>query len=220
MEGGAYGAGKASSSGFDAAGVLRKPQVILRAVAWLFSIIVFGCIANKGWISLPGNPYHICFYNADGNACNFGIAVGVFAFLACIGFLVVDVMFDNLSNVQMRKYAVIADLAFSGLWTFMWFVCFCYLTDALRRASIPYGIGQARAAAAFSFFSIIPWAGLTVLAFMRYRQGSQAAFSQNYEPDPSVPPPASQISGGDSYQQPPFGEKTEVPDSQFQSPTY
>ncbi|XP_038067652.1 synaptogyrin-3-like [Patiria miniata] len=224
MEGGAYGAGKASSSGLNPGAIMRKPQVILRAVAWLFSIIVFGCIANQGWVSVFGLSGTYCIFNLDSNACNFGITIGVFAFLACMGFLVVDIMFDNLSNVQMRKYAVIADLAFSGLWTFMWFVCFCYLTDAWRRAPAEFGeiagAGQARAAIAFSFFSIIPWAGLTVLAFLRYRQGAQAAFSQSYEPEGGAPQPSGQVTGGDSYQQPPFSEKTEVPDSQFQSPTY
>ena len=50
----------------------------------------------------------------DTNACNYGIGIGVLAFLFCIGFLVLDAMFDNISNIQHRKYAVIADIGVSG----------------------------------------------------------------------------------------------------------
>ena len=50
----------------------------------------------------------------DPNACNYGVAIGVIAFLLCIGFLLLDAMFDNISNVQHRKYVVIADIGASG----------------------------------------------------------------------------------------------------------
>ena len=50
----------------------------------------------------------------DTNACNYGIGIGVLAFLFCIGFLILEAMFDNISNVQHRKYAVIADIGVSG----------------------------------------------------------------------------------------------------------
>ena len=53
--------------------------------------------------------------NDDTNACGYGTGVGVLAFLLCIGFLIVDAFFDNLSSVQHRKYAVLADLAISGM---------------------------------------------------------------------------------------------------------
>lgn len=54
---------------------------------------------------------------------------------------------------------------FIGLWTFLWFVGFCYMTDAWRRteddapyiARHGYGRDHIQAAIAFSFFSIITW---------------------------------------------------------------
>ena len=52
--------------------------------------------------------------NDDGNACGYGTGIGVLAFLICIAFLFVDAFFNNLSSVQHRKYAVLADLAVSG----------------------------------------------------------------------------------------------------------
>ena len=52
--------------------------------------------------------------SGDSNACGYGIGIGVLAFLFCIGFLILDAMFDNMSSVQHRKYAVLADLGISG----------------------------------------------------------------------------------------------------------
>lgn len=54
----------------------------------------------------------------DVNACGYGTGIGVIAFLLCIGFLIVDALFDNLSGVQHRKYAVLADLGASGKLSF------------------------------------------------------------------------------------------------------
>lgn len=48
----------------------------------------------------------------------------------------------------------------TGLWAFMWVVCFCYLCDAWRKSDMPsdgYGLNNIRAAIAFSFFSVFAW---------------------------------------------------------------
>ncbi|CAI9720089.1 Synaptogyrin-1,Putative synaptogyrin-2 like protein,Synaptogyrin-3,Synaptogyrin-2 [Octopus vulgaris] len=105
--GGAYGAGKAGVA-FDPLVFFQRPQVIIRIISWLFSVVVFGCISSGGWYLQK------CQFNDDANACRFGSAIGVLAFLACIIFLVIDAVFDNISSVQHRKYAVLGDLGFSG----------------------------------------------------------------------------------------------------------
>ncbi len=71
-------------------------------------MIVFGCISSQGW--WEGQ----CSYNNDPNACGFGVAIGVLAFLGLIAFLVLDAMFEQISSIQHRKYAVMADMGFSG----------------------------------------------------------------------------------------------------------
>ena len=73
----------------------------------VFSIIVFGCILSGGYYEEQ------CQMN-DSGACGYGVGIGVLAFLFCIAFLIVDVLFDNMSSVQHRKYAVLADLGISG----------------------------------------------------------------------------------------------------------
>ena len=54
----------------------------------LFSIIVFGCVADKGFF---GSPEDTCVLNESG-ACNFALAIGVLAFIICLAFLVKDVI--------------------------------------------------------------------------------------------------------------------------------
>ena len=119
------------------------------------AIVVFACIADKVY------PNDVCYYNFNNDACNYGIAIGVIAFIDCLAFLVVDVMFDQQSNAQVRKYMVVADFIFSVMWSIMWFVGFCFLTDMWRRTDrgLLSGdtINNAQAAIAFSFFSIVIW---------------------------------------------------------------
>jgi hypothetical protein len=175
--GGVYGSGGATGE-FQLQAFVSKPQVILRLIGWLFAIVVFGCIADKGH---QGND---CVYNGVEGACGYGIAVGVIAFLALMAFLVLDAMFDNISNVMHRKYAVLADIGFSGFWTFMWFVCFCLLADLWRRTEHSHINSSAPGAAvAFSFFSIAIFAALTVFAVRRYRLGVGSDFQSGYDPD-------------------------------------
>lgn len=177
--GGAYGAGKATGT-FDIVAFVKKPQVIIRVISWLFSVIVFGCISSQGW------DQDVCRYNGDANACSFGTVVGVMAFFGLILLLVVDAMFDNISGIQHRKYAVIGDMGFSGFWTFLWFVCFCYLADKWRRTEndmSTWGESGVEAAIVFSFFNIGTFASMTALAVMRYCKGVSEQFTAGYEPD-------------------------------------
>lgn len=47
-------------------------------------------------------------------ACSYAVAIGVFAFLLAIGFIISDLMFNSVSNVKKRRYIVIGDLGCSG----------------------------------------------------------------------------------------------------------
>jgi len=83
-------------------------------VLQLFSIIVFACLASQGWHRGK------CFgsFLISSGVCGYGTAVGVIAFVSLLTFLALDAMFDNVSNIQLRKYIVIADIT--------WFGEFCY----------------------------------------------------------------------------------------------
>ena len=56
------------------------------------------------------------------------------------------------------RTSIIMQFVDTGLWTFFWFVGFCYLTDKWRNSKVQnkgYGDSAAEAAIAFSFFSIL-----------------------------------------------------------------
>lgn len=128
-----------------------------------------------------------------------------------------------------------ADLGFSGSWTFLWFVCFCLTADQWSKTVDTQGIptDAVHAVIAFSFFSIGSWGALTYFALARYRQGVSDV-TQNYpdpSPDQSTPYPTTYApptypsfqnnSSQDVFQQPPFVPNND-PDGQssYQPPTY
>ncbi|XP_060521272.1 synaptogyrin [Cylas formicarius] len=227
MEGaGAYGGGKAGGA-FDPLSFIQRPHVILRAACWLFSIIVFGCISSQGWQPNKDNKM-VCLYNEDTNACNYGVGISVIAFLASLVFFVGEYLFEQMSSVKTRKHYVLADLGFSGFWSFLYFVGFCYLANQWRKSATPengIGVNNVQAAIAFSFFSIFTWGASAFLAFQRFRQGSDAAFATNYEADNVMPTSYPSYPGGPEtdqhYQEPPFstGPNSRGP-ADFQAPAY
>uniref|UniRef100_A0A8D1XPL0 Synaptogyrin 1 n=1 Tax=Sus scrofa TaxID=9823 RepID=A0A8D1XPL0_PIG len=156
----------------------------------VFSIVVFGSIVNEGYLNSPSESEEFCVYNRNPNACGYGVTVGVLAFLTCLLYLALDVYFPQISSVKDRKKAVLSDIGVSAFWAFLWFVGFCYLANQWQVSKpkdnpLNEGTDAARAAIAFSFFSIFTWAGQAVLAFQRYQIGADSAlFSQDYM-DPS-----------------------------------
>lgn len=102
----------------------------------LFSIVIFGCIANEGYINRPSEVEEYCIFNRNQNACNYGVFMGSMAFLCCMAFLALDVYFPQISSVKDRKKAVLADIGVSGkqlliytlYYATSWLVplCFCF----------------------------------------------------------------------------------------------
>lgn len=221
---GAYGGAKAGGA-FDPITFVQRPQVILRAVCWLFAIIVFGCISSRGWYTNKKNESE-CLFNKDPSACNYGVGISIIAFLASMGFIAGEYFFEQMSSVKTRKHYVLADLGFSGFWSFLYFIGFWYLASQWSKTDTeyPYGASNVKAAICFSFFSIFSWAGCAFFAFQRFRQGAGAAFATNYEADVNMPMPGSYSSyPGDAdaqYQEPPFSGGNQRGQMDFQAPAY
>ncbi|XP_061882489.1 synaptogyrin-1-like isoform X1 [Entelurus aequoreus] len=194
----AYGAGKAGGA-FDPVTFFQQPQTILRIVSWLFSIVIFGCIANEGYINRPNEVEEFCIFNRNQSACNYGVFMGSMAFLCCVALLALDIYFPQISSVKDRKKAVLADIGVSAFWSFMWFVGFCFLANQWQVTDhgddpLREGVDAARAAITFSFFSIFTWAVQSFLGFQKYKLGADSAlFSQDYT-DPSQ-----DVAGGGPY---------------------
>ncbi|XP_077068347.1 synaptogyrin-1a isoform X1 [Siphateles boraxobius] len=195
----AYGAGKAGGT-FDPITFFQQPQTILRIVSWIFSIVIFGCIANEGYTNRPEEVEEFCIFNRNQNACNYAVGMGSLAFLCCAAFMALDIYFPQISSVKDRKKAVLADIGVSAFWSFVWFVGFCFLANQWQVAKpddnpLKEGGDAARAAITFAFFSIFTWAGQAFLGFQKYKLGaSSSLFSQDYT-DPSQDPAGAPTAG-------------------------
>ncbi|XP_066465525.1 synaptogyrin-3 [Tiliqua scincoides] len=226
MEGASFGAGRAGGA-VEPLEFLRRPQTILRIVSGVFSIVVFGSIINEGYLNNRSSELR-CIYNENESACNYGIAIGLIAFLACIFFLVVDLYFQQISSVKDRKRVVLVDLGFSGFWSFLWFVGFCFLANQWQKTPVSpkTGADAARAAIAFSFFSIISWVALTVKALQRYQLGTDMSLfaPDQFPTDPNAGypgyPTGSGIESTETYQSPPFTETLDTSPKGYQVPAY
>uniref|UniRef100_UPI0037E83C7D synaptogyrin-2a n=1 Tax=Semicossyphus pulcher TaxID=241346 RepID=UPI0037E83C7D len=225
MQSSAYGASLAGGA-FDLENFIKQPQTILRCLSWLFSIVVFATITAEGYMNEMTKEETKCMFNENDSACSYGVGIGILAFLACVVFLMLDAYFPQISNAKERKYIVTGDLAFSAVWTFLWFICFCVLANQWSKTTnVNVHSDAARAVVAFSFFSIISWALLFYFAYGRYRQGV-SEFDQEYRdpandhstPFPPAPYPSSS-SGPPGYQQSPFTPSQEHP-GDYQPPTY
>ncbi|XP_038618843.1 synaptogyrin-3 [Tachyglossus aculeatus] len=229
MEGTSFGAGRAGSGAVDPLDFLQQPRTVLRIAAWVFSIVVFGAVVNEGYVNRDSGPELRCVFNENEAACSYAIAVGLLAFFACIFFLLLDLNFQHISSVKDRRAAVLLDLAFSGLWSFLWFVGFCFLANQWQRTKGSQGVSQAgdaaRAAVTFSFFSILTWAALTVKALQRYRLGTDMTLfaTDQFPAAPSgagYPGAAGGLDGTDTYQSPPFAETLDPSPKGYQVPAY
>ncbi|XP_027872961.1 synaptogyrin-2b [Xiphophorus couchianus] len=187
----AYGVALAGV-GFDFYKFVRQPQTIVRVLSWVFALVVFACITTEGYVNPPSSSQAKCIFNQSDSTCQYAVGVGVIAFLACVAFLMLDVYVPFMSNAQDRKYAVMADLGFSGVWTFLWLVCFCLLASQWSRTHDVRAIPEdaARATIAFSFFSIATWGILTYFALGRFRRGVDDVSIPTYtDPAPEIHTP-------------------------------
>ncbi|KAI9533883.1 hypothetical protein NQZ68_018251 [Dissostichus eleginoides] len=240
----AYGVSLAGG-GFDFYKFIRQPQTIVRILSWIFALVVFASITTEGYVNTAHSPEAKCIFNQNDSACHYAIGIGVIAFLACVAFLVLDVYVPFMSNAHERKYAVMADLGFSGAWSFLWFVCFCLLASQWAKTNVVSGLPEdaARATVAFSFFSIATWGILTYFALVRFRRGvndstlptyteppqdHHTAYPPTYAPtsyNPTTYTPttysAYPSNGPDMQPQPPFTPTPPPPaDAGYQPPSY
>uniref|UniRef100_A0A674ES05 Synaptogyrin-3-like n=2 Tax=Salmo trutta TaxID=8032 RepID=A0A674ES05_SALTR len=227
---GSFGAGLAGAA-FDPVSFIKQPTTILRILSWVFSLVVFASIVNEGYVNLGSERLH-CVFNKNADACNYGVFCGLVGLLLCSFFFLLDVKFQQISSIKDRKKAVMLEVGASGFWTFLWFVSFCFLANQWSRTApedlpLNQGADAARASIAFSFFSILTWAGLTVRAVQKYLLGTDMTLFTTDHLDgvaPVTPYPSAATGGAtepsDNYQSPPFTEGLEAPAPTYQVPIY
>ena len=70
--------------------------------AQVFALIVFSCIFGEGYSNAHDSQQQYCVFNRNEDACRYGSAIGVLAFLASAFFFVVDIYFPQISNATDR----------------------------------------------------------------------------------------------------------------------
>ena len=64
---------------------IKKPLVILRIFALMFSIIVFGCVTSQGWRWDKHTVSEVCIIHDSYSTCRLGSTVAILAFILSIG---------------------------------------------------------------------------------------------------------------------------------------
>lgn len=147
---------------------VKKPQVILRAVALVLSVIVFAVTHNNC------NYLGHCVFNDDPSACGFGMFLCTATVVSCILYILLDMCVDNISNCNMRKTVILADYCLSGALTFLWFVVFCLFCNRWQNTTEEFlkhwDIGPVgpRVTIAFTFFTLFDLAILVYMCSLAY----------------------------------------------------
>ncbi len=68
----------------------------------IFSMVVFASIINEGYVNMGSERLH-CVFNKNADACNYGITIGIVAFLACVFFLALDVYFPQSAVLKIER---------------------------------------------------------------------------------------------------------------------
>ena len=153
---------------------LYKVEIYVRFIAILFSIIVFGCIADKAYE--PG----WCVMNTSA-ACDYGIVVGVIALLSNVIIILIDLSMELVIHITLYRIMAALTLAFNLLWGFNWFVVFCFMANQWSlspkhlyyehfKQGVPI-VNNVQAAITFSLFSFLLYLVIVVLGVMRLLRG-------------------------------------------------
>ncbi len=100
--------------------------------------MIFGCIANEGYVNRPDEVEEFCIFNRNQNACNYAVGMGSLAFLCCAAFMALDVYFPQISSVKDRKKAVLADIGVSGKLLILHVNILYYINNAFSTSLQPH----------------------------------------------------------------------------------
>eukprot|EP00127_Corallochytrium_limacisporum_P003132 Clim_evm61s146 gene=Clim_evmTU61s146 len=180
---------------------LSKPSFMLRFVEFFMAMIIFACIAGNLRPERDNDDY--CVLNKDSAVCSYGIGIGVLGWLLTIAFMAFAVFADSLSG--LHQPLALIEAALSLTWSFLFFILFCWATDAWRKTTdnlTPAQHSNANSVIFFSFFSILAWGYSTLLAWRSYQDPEDMGYSwdnQYQRADTGGdfnPPPFGQSSGG------------------------
>ncbi|XP_043854306.1 synaptogyrin-4 [Dromiciops gliroides] len=163
---------------------VKKPKTISRIFAGVFSLIVFATLLTDGYQNLPSSSQLHCVLNDNGVACSFAVVTGLLAFLGCLLFLTLDSQAARITSTRLKTTVLLLDFSLSVIWVGVWFVGFCFLANQWQRSPPHHyllGNSSAKAAIAFSFFSIPVWMALAYLALQDLRSDPPVPYKRSLD---------------------------------------
>ncbi|XP_006868218.1 PREDICTED: synaptogyrin-4 [Chrysochloris asiatica] len=144
----------------EAVQFLKRPKIMGRIFAGVFSLVVFSSLMTDGYQNKTESPQLHCVLNSNSVACNFAVGTGLLTFFSCLAFLMLDAHEGRIASSRFKMAFQVLDFILAVIWACVWFVGFCFLANQWQRSQ-PWefllGSSSAKAAIAFSFFSIPVW---------------------------------------------------------------
>ncbi|XP_020859318.1 synaptogyrin-4 [Phascolarctos cinereus] len=163
---------------------VKKPKTVSRIFAGVFSLIVFATLLTDGYQNLTSSSQLHCVLNDNRVACSFAVVTGLLAFLGCLLFLTLDSLAARITSTRLKTTVLLLDFSLSVIWVGVWFVGFCFLANQWQRSPPHHyllGNSSAKAAIAFSFFSIPVWMALAYLALQDLRSDSPVPYKRSLD---------------------------------------
>ncbi|XP_074075926.1 synaptogyrin-4 [Macrotis lagotis] len=163
---------------------VKKPKTISRIFAGVFSLIVFSSLLTDGYQNLTSSSQLHCVLNDNGVACSFAVVTGLLSFLGCLIFLTLDTLAPRITSTRLKTTVLLLDFSLSVIWVGVWFVGFCFLANQWQRSPPHHyllGSNSAKAAIAFSFFSIPVWMALAYLALQDLRSDQPIPYKRSLD---------------------------------------
>lgn len=164
---------------------LTVGALVVSGLTVLFGIIVMGTISDK--VKGTAGSIDYCLFDEDftKNApCDFGIAMGVFGFVAGLAFSVLAllaVIKPDLIPEALQRVLTMVRIGVAMVLAFLFLVCFGVMAHAWstndHKTTSSSKKNAAQGAMAFAFFSIGAWVSLAVLYFLHLRSSMGSSSS-------------------------------------------
>ncbi|XP_053462697.1 synaptogyrin-4 [Nycticebus coucang] len=168
----------------EAVRFVRRPKTAARICAGVFSLIIFSSLLTDGYQNKTESPQLHCILNSNNVACSFAVGAGFLAFLSCLVFLVLDAHESRIASSRFKTAFQLLDFILAVLWAVIWFIGFCFLANQWQHSppkQFLLGSSSAKAAIAFTFFSILIWIFQAYLAFQDLQNDAPVPYKRSLD---------------------------------------
>ncbi|XP_066127752.1 synaptogyrin-4 [Saccopteryx bilineata] len=168
----------------EAVRFLRRPKMVTRICAGVFSLIIFSSLLTDGYQNKTDSSQLHCVFNSNGVACSFAVAAGLLALLSSLTFLALDAHEGRIASSHFKMAIQLLDFILAVLWAGIWSLGFCFMANEWRHSPPKHflvGSSSAKASIAFAFFSIPIWAFQAYLALKDLRSDAPVPYKRSLD---------------------------------------